>query len=372
MNPRCRLALVWLGIPLMMGGAAHVVSRALTSPERRQTDQPVLEATEEANLGELEAGREVDRSVTFANHGGADLVVDNIRTTCSCTALQTDEDGKTVNVTSLRLRPGAVSTVNLHVTARGRPGVSVDVPVTFNSNDPEKPTGAIHVVITKILGGIYTTPEAVVFGEIPVGGEGRRVVTIIDYISPARTVVQVVSTKPDVFAVRLLPLDFDGPGSGNAGETEHVAGRLEVVLTGKQVGSFQGDIEIHLADRPGRPDVIRALGRVVGLAEISPANAVIPRTTGSGLSFQVRCVCRSTDGRPLTLALDPVPMGLDVSILEPELKAPVKIVQITWHPEQSNSGVATTRYVVRLRAKIGDQEMGMEIPVICRGEERIQ
>src|SRR5438034_1359450 len=69
---------------------------------------PKVDFPSEISVAECEAGEQITVPFAIANRGGRDLIVDSVRTSCSCTGLERLEDGHFVQVGTLRLAPGDV------------------------------------------------------------------------------------------------------------------------------------------------------------------------------------------------------------------------------------------------------------------------
>ena len=66
------------------------------------------------------------------------------------------------------------------------------------------------------------------------------------------------------------------------------------------------------------------------------------------------------------LAVESVPAGLTAEILSTPGSADCRIVRISWDPQRGNSLADGARHSARLRAKVGEKEMTLEVPVLCR------
>lgn len=362
-----RRYLLWVLIPLLIGLGTYVV-RSGELPRRwamLNQSKPVIEFPASLDLGERERGELVVARFAVANRGGQELVIDGIRSNCACSGLEREEGGDFVHVESLRLRPGDGAELAMRIAVSGPSGGPMRNVVVFRTNDPTCPEAAIEVVVSRVTGGISSLPTGVVFGTVPVGDEARQVLKIYDAAVRPRTVERVTSTSPDRIDVCFLPLDVGSPGT-REGLLGVLIGRVEVVLRTREPGSVDGQIQVHIADETRRPDTIPVSGRVVGVIDVSPPSLVLPRNSDGGPVYSGRCLCRSSRGGQWTLTVDEVSSGLSAEIAAAEEDAGVRVLRVEWRPDQRLPRPEQTQKNVRLRARVGDQDLLLDVPVICR------
>jgi hypothetical protein len=124
-------------------------------------------------------------------------------------------------------------------------------------------------------------------------------------------------------------------------------------------------VQIHLAGEARNPDAVAVIGRVAAPIEMSPSLLVLPRASTSGPVYHGTCVCRSTAGKPVTVTVDPLPAGLTADLLD-QPTAELQTVRITWDPEHGRALANGQRQVVRFRAKAGNDEVLLELPVLLQ------
>src|SRR5262245_37824553 len=104
--------LVWIAGPLLFAGIAYVAAtgqiRRLWSPEPAD---PMIEYPASLDLGEHEVGDQVIFSYAIINRGGRELVIEQVRSNCSCTGMERVESGQYSRVDSLHLKPGEMLNV---------------------------------------------------------------------------------------------------------------------------------------------------------------------------------------------------------------------------------------------------------------------
>jgi hypothetical protein len=84
-----RHRIVWLTVTPIVAGI--VISLLVFA---RQANPPVAELPEVIDLGAREIGDVVVVPFSIANRGGEELVIDDIRTSCSCSGIEREIEGK--------------------------------------------------------------------------------------------------------------------------------------------------------------------------------------------------------------------------------------------------------------------------------------
>ncbi len=243
------------------------------------------------------------------------------------------------------------------------PGGTARNSVAFRTNDATRPQAAIEVFVSKIRAGVTTLPIRVGFGTIPAGVEGRQVLDIFDGAVKPRVIERVVSTCPERVAVRLLPAD-GSPPEPKDGSPGAWIGRVEVTARGQEPGPIDARIAIHLVGEDLPPTLIPVTGRVAAAVEVLPSLLVLPRASDAGPVYFGQCLCRSTEGKPLTVTVDSTPAGFSVQVEAVENVPSQQIVRIDWKGAKEAEPLQGARGTVRLRARVGGQETPLEIPVM--------
>ena len=363
-------SLAWVLVPPLIG---VVIYTARSGDLRRWwaicTDSaPVLECPATVALGEREVGKVAVARFTVANRGGGELLIDQIRTNCACSGLEREQDGQFGRIDALRLGPNEQTEVAIRVLVQGPPGEAVRNRVDFRSNDATRPRAAVDVLVSKIQGGVTILPNSVGFGVLSVGSEGRQVLEVFDAAVEPRVIDRVVSSCPEQVAVRLLPVDGTSPQTKKAGEPGVLIGRVEVMTRARAPGSLDGHVAVHLAGEDHPPTKVRYGGRVAPPVEVVPSLLVLPRATEAGPVYSGQCLCRSTDDKPLTLTAESTPEGLSVHVEAVEGIPSQWIVRIEWDPAQDEDVNRQAPRKVRLRARVGNQDVPLEISVTCLRE----
>lgn len=357
----------WVVAPLLLGlGAYGIRSGAVARSYAIWTKAyPVIELPEVLELGEHELNEVVLPAVVISNRGGGDLVVDQISSNCACSGLVRRTGDQLERVDSIRLGPGQHAELAMRISVRGVIGNSARFGVHFHTNDPTRSEASLVAVVSKITGGLVTDPKTITFPVLCAGTEARKVVNLIDTAVRPRSVIKVASSDPNRLHARLLPAEVASEinDTDSAGP---IIGRLEITVPAMQPGTVDASVLVFLDDPLREPDVIPVTARILRGVEASPPLLTLPRASGAGLLYDGECVCRSTAGLPLSLDLDSALPGVSVTVIAAERGASIRRVRIECKKEvvaASRVGGQDSGLSVRLRARVGDSESILAIPV---------
>ena len=90
------------------------------------------------DFGKAQPGKTLRKEFTLANYGGAELVIENVSTTCGCTAALAADT---------KLKPGASTQLRVTLETRSYSG-RVERSVLVRSNDPKTPLLTVKVSAT--------------------------------------------------------------------------------------------------------------------------------------------------------------------------------------------------------------------------------
>ncbi|UCH65001.1 MAG: DUF1573 domain-containing protein [Ignavibacterium sp.] len=98
--------------------------------------QPVLKFSEtQHDFGKIEQGKVVEHTFKFQNTGKSILKINDIKTSCGCTAAL---------VSNEKIAPGEEGTLLVELDTKNRRG-KMSRTITINSNDPKEPTKVLTV-----------------------------------------------------------------------------------------------------------------------------------------------------------------------------------------------------------------------------------
>ncbi len=110
---------------------AVVVEKLIRSKDGK--NPKLVLSSNQFNFGEVDEGKVVEAKIEFKNEGKGVLEINDIKTTCGCTA---------VMLSSKKLQPGETGTIGINLDTSNRIGQFVRT-VAIYSNDPEQP---VHVI----------------------------------------------------------------------------------------------------------------------------------------------------------------------------------------------------------------------------------
>jgi hypothetical protein len=364
-----KMRTVCFGVGAVLCG--FVLYQAATGQLRRVQasllkSDPLVEYPSRIDLGQHEMGDQAIARFTIANRGGAELVLDSIRTNCSCTGMEREEgNGRFERLESLRLKRGEEASLVMRISVPGiRLGGDMLTFVDFRTNDPIRPTGRIEAIVRRVSGGVVTLPQSVVFGKVPVGSKVRRLVEVRDPASPARSIVKVASNDPERVGAKILDGQEEGADTESPIKGAPI-GQVEIVVDTQQPGPVSTNVLIYITGRDQKPDTVAVVGTVAAPFEVSPSLIVFPRASPSGPVYTCSCVCRSPSGKPLDLAVNSVPGGVDAELLEGQGPGE-RAIRIVLDPNRFDASTNGKRPSVRLLAKDGDNEAVLELPILLR------
>ncbi|MGQ9863812.1 MAG: DUF1573 domain-containing protein [Bacteroidia bacterium] len=118
-------------VPIYVSGSFE---RYYTPQELANAPKIVFERTE-FDGGEVLQGQIVEFAFRLRNEGKSDLVIESVKASCGCTAIEPTEKV---------IRPGAESVITARFDSRGREGLQHKT-VTVQTNDPANPSIILHL-----------------------------------------------------------------------------------------------------------------------------------------------------------------------------------------------------------------------------------
>jgi hypothetical protein len=324
---------------------------------------PVLEFPQVLDLGERALGEIVICRLALRNRGGRVLVVDDVRTNCSCSGLEEEVNGQFVRVEKLNLAPGEEARLVMRVSVHGPPGESKSNVVTFHTNDPSRPEAWIGAVVSRVTGGLTVSPASVLIGTVSVGATAGQMLEVRDHAAPPRKITRVTSSNAARAKVSLLPLGSEALKAPD-GRVGTLIGRLQVLIDTKKPGQIADEINLFLGEEP-LPVRIAVTGRVAPLVEALPTTVVLPRASNNGPLYFAECLCRSSEGKPLDLKPAEVPSGFEVHVAALQDNPSVRRVRVECG-KQALGRNSRGRHLVVLTGWAGSTPVRVEIPVQCR------
>ncbi len=292
-----------LGV-VAVGSVAGLVYAAPWRPH----GPPVAEFAAAVDLGDRRPHEVATADFPISNRGDQPLVVEDIRTSCSCAGLEVVQDGQQYRVGRLVVPPGQQSATSFRVSVGVPPGHQQQVSLQFRTNDPRHP--AVHVLVTipRVVGAPSASPSALSFGAMALGARVSERLALSPNGLNGLHVVRAESSRPDLFAVEIVRSSAVG--------SEFLAEQVVVTpVTAAPADLAGGSVLVQLADSDGgRHDLrVEVAGRVRRSVEPVPSRVLMPRQVSqataylvsqSGQSFRAT-ILDTTPG--LTAAVEPEP-----------------------------------------------------------------
>ncbi len=339
----------------LVTGASYGVLRLKANRITPVSPEPVIDCPSVVDAGEAEIYSVALGRFTVTNRGGRELVLNDIRTSCTCTGLERERDGTLFRVDEVRVQPGETVDLAIRQGVRGPVGTAFDTPVRFHTNDPASPEHTVRLLISRVTGGVETSPKSVAIGSVAVGAKAVHVIDVTDESLTPRLIERVVSSAPDRVRVRLIP---------RSSPNDPLA-RIEVEVDSRSAGPVDERVEIYSAGR-SFPTVVPVSGFVAAVVEISPKTPVVPRQSEGRLTFTATALCRSSQGLPLLPRVESCPADISVEVGSGE-GSPVRRLTITWNPALASAGNPAPR-IVQFKVMVDGTEHAAEITVHCQPE----
>ncbi len=204
-----------------------LTTQLLAATPRLAVDQPTF------NFGAITQGKKVDHVFTFTNKGDAPLTIEQVRTSCGCTA---------ANIASRLIEPGKKGEVKVTFDSTNFAG-NISKTVFVHSNDPQLPIYSL-ILQGSVIEEIPVTPRQLNLGTIKAGGTGEAFITIDNRSDKPLTLKSVRTTNPRISAT--LSKNLLKPGE---------SGKVSITATpGAEDRSLNGYIFVT-TDHPAKPEI---------------------------------------------------------------------------------------------------------------------
>jgi hypothetical protein len=357
----------WGTLPLLAG----LLTFGLSSPAGRSLlnsffiPSPAISYPELIEIGEQEIGAIASAPFIIENNGTQDLLIEDIRSSCSCSGIGTEKDGKFTPISSLNIGPAQRADLSVRIAVQGRPGAPLRNTILFRCNDPKRPEPVIQIIVPKVMGGINAIPTSAIFGNVELNSPAHRIIEVFDGGAKSRTIEKITITHPNRFRARLLA---DVPLQERPESSQALIGRIEVSAITTNPGPLDGEIQVFLANESRRPDRISVVGNVTAPVELCPSVVVLPRRSKEGPVYSAECLCQSSLGKPVHISLEECPPGVHVRF-KPLIEASAKQTIYIELDKGAGHDVPKARsHTVRFRVHAGDLHSELRLLVITVNE----
>jgi uncharacterized protein DUF1573 len=245
-------------------------------------------------FGAVERGTRVEHTFVLPNRGDAQLVIDQVKTTCGCTAAV---------VSAREIPPGGEARVAVSLDTAHLGGHTTKV-ISVHTNDPER--AVVSLALTgDVLADLLLDPDALYLGRVRRGEPVRRELLVTPGRPGSAAAVTAVEPTSSMLRARLEPRT-DGPGQ-----------RLVVELDPRApLGRFHD--ELHLRTTSARQPVIAVavFGSVEGDVVVLPPQVSFG-VTHAAARPEREVFIRSRTARPLTVTRVAAPEELVAWELSP-------------------------------------------------------
>ncbi len=202
-----------------------------------------------------EEGPDITHLFTIRNVGKGTLIINNVGTSCGCTAAVVDNK---------EIPPGGKGKIKVTYHTSGRPG-HAEKTITVSSNDPVNGNFQLKIQMT-VVREIDTMPDRLYLFNIKKGEARSSMVTILGRPGNNLEVTSAESTNK-IVTVALTPYAQPTPGS------ERQGGVLKVDLPATlAIGNFTDDIQVKTND-PKKPQIdVQVMGEIVGRIQLNNKN----------------------------------------------------------------------------------------------------
>lgn len=356
--------LLFVGMPLAILGSV-VIGRSVGlwgTPVSHRVG-PHCRYPQEFDLGEREKGDRVTVQFAMRNDGDEPLIVDQVRSSCACTMLEQHEGKRTERVSELHIGPGEERELQLRVTLNGAAGLPRTMLVLFRTNDPEHPNGRLAVRVSRVRGGLFSTPSTIFVGDMSVGEIKEVPVTVLDDGIDAREFGSVDSSNQGLASVRIRkdagPIVPPSP--------TRLFAAFDVTVAAKELGEINEVVAVRARGQEDAPVMIPVVGQVVGDVVATPQRLVLPRESREGSVFSANCLIRSPKGVPIALIDSLAPPGVE---LQTEQQEPAKVInaKISLDPVRG-AALRGTTVEINARISLAGKECNLVIPLVCRRKD---
>jgi hypothetical protein len=332
---------------------------------RRTRDAaPALVVPARIELGERELGETAVGAVLIENRGTAQLLIEDVQTSCSCAGLEVHDGKRFVRVRSLTVPARGQTKCQVRVLVQGSAGGKQVSTITFRTNDPASPVANVDACVSNVKAGVSSIPTVVLFGRLSPGASSSQEIDIYDRALESRRIERVSASSPQRFEVELLPLSRD---AALAGDELHgtLIGRVRVTPLTEVPGSLNGDIHVHLAGHSKVPTAIPVAGEVVGPIKAIPSTVYLPRMSAAGPTYAATVRLRSTDSRPFRVRLAGQQEALDISVRAGEGCEPEHLIDLKARLSEQAKPQSPGKYDVDFAAQFSDDPQAARVSVVC-------
>jgi len=227
-------------------------SISTANPPAQETKKPKIQFQENFfDFGKIEQQKTVSHIFKFKNTGTSDLIIDNLKSTCGCTAAL---------VTSKVIPPGASGEIKVTFSSKNFQG-EVKRSVYVFSNDPQNSKYTLNIK-AYVRAFLEAKPKYIDFGNFKKGESVSKSLVVKNLTNEPITIKDI---RSDLKEIKIA--NFEKEINPN----EETVINLTLNLS-QPPGNFFGNIEITSAEHPDEKLIVPASGRIIGDITVTPEN----------------------------------------------------------------------------------------------------
>jgi hypothetical protein len=166
---------------------------------------PRLECVNVIDFGDRNLGEQTTQTLAIRNVGNSELIIKNVRTSCSCSGLNRLIEGKYHEVKTERIPPHSEDSFQIRLSVRGVPvGTSFSSMLYIETNDPNNPEHTITLISRNVWGGILHHPNIASFGTVMTGAIAEQIIDFYDSQHTDRSITHFSTSDPETIFVRTI------------------------------------------------------------------------------------------------------------------------------------------------------------------------
>ena len=290
-----------------------------------------------------EIGDVITRKFFIQNQGFSELVINDIRSNCSCTGLETREGSEFFRASEIRIKGGQKSEVQLRVSVRGAPPESRLInKIYFKTNDPVHSEGQINIIVNRVTAGVYSVPETLVINSVVSDKKIIKTIEIMDDAIKPRSIEGISISDNKKLTVSLFKNSGEIITAPNKGAS--TIGQIVVTNDASSPGPINATIKISISGRENKENYVRVIGNIDSYFEISPKALILPRQSPTGPVYRTRCICRNNENSPIEAAVKKLPKGITAHFPNSH-KGKIIPIEFIMDPKSYKTGTGLTHTI---------------------------
>ncbi len=204
------------------------------------------------DFGNVDEGPDIVHEFHFRNRGKTTLKINNVSTSCGCTAAVEDKK---------EIPAGGRGTIKATYHTSGRPGHATKF-ITVSSNDPANPNFQLKLDMT-VVRDVDVMPDRLYLYGVRHGTTKDNPVTLLGKPGAPLHILSAQSTNGSVTVIGITPIPKTADNRSGA--------VVQVRLPDTQaIGSLNDNVVIK-TDNPKKPEVdLQVLGEITGRVQVNP------------------------------------------------------------------------------------------------------